>query len=359
MQKQLLLTATAIAALTLLRGQAEAKIGETFEPAVYQNIIANDIRAIIGSYHSRKAVSWGGADAAADVGGAGFSETMTGLWLRTGYGESEDSGNPYDVVAGFEYRPLSYEESMVFAQAGVTGRLMNTGDGSVFGSVFGFGSKSKADTVFVGGIGAGSGKIDISAWGGGAELTYEGRSGLYADALAALSFHDVGYRGVGFSFFDSDANALDLALAGEVGYRFAVSEQLSFVPRVRMNYQNISFNNFSSFSHSETVSSSDNLEASLGFLTQLSLPMSNGNVSKLSFGADLTDVFSDKSIQSNGSDNVKYNTAKETAIVLSAGFETAPAANGLTIGIDANYRVPLVNDGFNAWGATAKLGWTW
>jgi Autotransporter beta-domain len=346
-----LLVASSILALSTA---ATARITIDFSGPVYGKIVANEIDAVISSYQDRNALSWGGASPVADIAGKSDSETNYGVWVRSGFESKSESGNPILTSSGLRFGQLSYDSSLTFIQAGYTGKLTEGDNGSLLGSVFGFGLNNNVDYAYLGNIS----RLKSTGWGGGVDLIWLGSGGFYADALGAASLNDL--DAVSFDpNLSSRTSALSLSLATEFGYRFSVADNLTLVPRLRVHYNHVSVSDFSTLNYNATVSDTNQIEGSVGLLVDVALPSSENSKSNLKLGADLTDVFSNGSVFSDGSSTIAFDSADSLATVLTAGLTVTPLADGLTIGVDGNYRVPLNQNGEQAWGIAGKLGWTW
>lgn len=148
------------------------------------------------------------------------------------------------------------------------GSLLTAGANVIYGS-----ANADVDNLF------GRGKIDITGYGLGANLTWYGANGLYVDGQAH------------YMWFDSDLSSLTTgrklntgndgqgyAFSVETGWRYQLSELFSLTPQLQLVYSNVDFDSFYDVYHSQvSLGDGDSLRLRSGLALNYETPWTDGN----------------------------------------------------------------------------------
>ncbi|MDQ0390623.1 autotransporter outer membrane beta-barrel domain-containing protein [Labrys monachus] len=231
----------------------------------YAAMLGNFAEATLGSLEERNGNRiWpnGAARVAADLPPA---EAMTyapqgptiagaGAWGRIGGQYSS-----YDPKHG-----TSYTQGIGFLQAGYEGTLFESGLGTTTMGAFATVGTSRADIDLTPDPVTGAarkGKITMTGYGVGANLTWLGDDGLYADGLGQFTWYDsdlsnkAGGNNQGYS----------TALSLEVGKRFDLGNGWAVVPQTQLAWTHVDFDDFTDIDNASVkLGNGDSLKGRAG-----------------------------------------------------------------------------------------------
>jgi outer membrane autotransporter protein len=136
-----------------------------------------------------------------------------------------------------------FETTHGFLQAGVDFAGFDLGEGGdLVLSVMGHYGASDTDVDNADGTRVAN--ADITGYGVGGSVTfYNGDKNFYLDAVGQATWYDVKTRSIGRKA-SGKTDGFGYAGSLEAGYRYAISDQWSFVPQGQITYSNADFDNF-------------------------------------------------------------------------------------------------------------------
>ena len=329
-------------------------INQAYTGTTLSNVVSGDVRSLVGSLESRKNAMWsGGMAPAADDANPYAAGGKGGFWLRTSVGGAKGKG---DVVNLFVPGTAEYDENLYFLQGGAGTVLADSARGRLVASLFGHYQSS--DSTISDAVGV-VGNLDATGYGAGASLSWLGAGGFYADVLGLYTAHDVDVATATGAVGTTDADTWAASL--EAGYRFGLSGRWSLVPQAQLVYQNTDIGAFTdSAGTTYAFSNTDSLEGRAGVALEYDhVNADTGSHARINAGASLVHEFLDDGAAVINGNNLGFGGDGGSALLLTSGIAITPAAAGLSVGSQLDYRAPLKKGGRESLSISASLGWSW
>ncbi len=170
----------------------------------------------------------------------------------------------------------TYDQNLWRLQAGVDGLLRETDSGLLIGGVsVQYGTVSTDVSSFFG-----TGTIDTTGYGVGANLTWYGTNGFYVDGQGSLTWYNNDLNSDWAGALVDGADGFGYALSLETGKRIETGSAWTVVPQAQLIYSNVSVDSFNDrFNARITPGDADSLRGRLGLAIeyQMSWESENGH----------------------------------------------------------------------------------
>jgi outer membrane autotransporter protein len=318
-------------------------------PAI-QAIVSADARQLLGTLEDRKTAAFGGGrQPVADMGNP-YAGATWGTWVRLGGSKSDASG---EITNLFIPGESSYDSTLGFVQGGISGSFWSNGDSTLIGSVFGHYSDS--DATVSDDAGAFRGTIESTGGGVGGSLTWLMASGFYADFVGLFSWHDIDTTTAGGA--TGSTNGETIAGSAELGYKFAMNDNVNVVPQAQIVYQSTSIDAFvDSAAVTHAFADADNLEGRFGVVLEhvSAMHMADG-VFKANGGIHVVHDFDNDSGATVNGAALGFD-AKGTELMIAGGIAVVPNSDRFRFGFQGDYRVPLNDNARESFTLAATAG---
>ncbi|WP_181409874.1 autotransporter outer membrane beta-barrel domain-containing protein [Martelella alba] len=238
-----------------------------------------------------------------------------GIWLRMVGGRSHV--NPASSATGYDYDLSQFE-----TQLGVDGLFYDGAEGVLRAGVTG---QYRLATARVGSQ-YGAGDMLPSGYGIGANLTWYGTNGFYADAQTETTFYTSNLKTDDLSRHVNGTDATAVALSLEAGRQFDLDSGFALTPQGQLSYTNVGADDFTgAYQDSVDFKNAESLLARMG----LALEKNNVWLDESGFARN-TNVY--------GIANLYYEFLGDSEVVL-AGDDSVSKSNRWTgeIGFGTSY----------------------
>jgi len=155
-----------------------------------------------------------------------------------------------------------YEVNSWTLEAGVDGMLRESGAGALIGGLS-FHVKTASGDIS---SRFGKGDVDTTGYGFDGTLTWYGKSGLYVDTQAAVTWYDSDLKSSTLQASLADGNdGLGYGFSVEAGQKIALTSQWSLTPQAQLAYSSVRFDSFTdAYDANVSLDDSDSLTGRLG-----------------------------------------------------------------------------------------------
>ncbi|WP_052726328.1 autotransporter outer membrane beta-barrel domain-containing protein [Devosia epidermidihirudinis] len=155
----------------------------------------------------------------------------------------------------------AFDSSMFLAQVGLSGRLVESADGSLSAGLTAQYSRQSANVFSAFGDGSNS----TEGFGLGASLTWRDQAGSYVDLQGQIARFSTDLNAAGYALVQGNAGT-GFAAGIEVGHEFALDESWSLTPQAQLNYASVGFDAFTDhFGADVSLRNGASLKGRLGF----------------------------------------------------------------------------------------------
>lgn len=181
------------------------------------------------------------------------TEAAQAIWTRiegaAGHHEASDSSTA-----------ASYDSSLFLAQIGLEYAIFADAGGSLVAGLTAQYSSNTADVT----SSFGDGRNTTESLGIGANLTWRGNDGTYADLQAQFAGFSTDLDAIGYSLIEDNAGS-GFAVSLEVGHEVELDDAWSITPQAQLSYASVSFDSFTDHFGSEiSLESGESLFGRLG-----------------------------------------------------------------------------------------------